>query len=80
MVAYRKYTVDACSTEGDSDVDHWWTNGHNQIAFGCADKGFVVINNQDGPLAQRLSSKRIPPSSSVRTVPLSRPVAVGLFG
>jgi pullulanase len=56
MVAYRKDTIETCPSGGDSDVDHWWTNGHNQIAFGCADKGFVVINNQDYPLNQRLKT------------------------
>lgn len=59
MVAYRKHAVDACPSEGDSGaskVDHWWTNGHNQIAFGCADKGFVAINNQDDSLNQRLKT------------------------
>jgi pullulanase len=56
MVAYRKQTIEACPNGDDSDVDHWWTNGHNQIAFGCADKGFVVINNQDNTLNRRLKT------------------------
>ncbi len=54
MVAYRKHVVDSCQGQGDSQVDHWWTDGHNQIAFGCADKGFVVINNQSEPLNRSL--------------------------
>lgn len=56
LVAYRKHTIEACPSGGDSDVDHWWSNGHNQIAFGCADKGFVIINNQDESLTQRLKT------------------------
>jgi alpha-amylase len=54
MVAYRKAVVGSCPTGGDSKVDHWWSNGANQIAFGCADKGFVVIDNQQDGLEQRL--------------------------
>jgi pullulanase len=56
MVAYRRFVVDACTGAGDSQVDFWWSNGDNQIAFGCADKGFVVINNEDNPLNQELQT------------------------
>ncbi|MCB1825192.1 MAG: alpha amylase C-terminal domain-containing protein [Candidatus Competibacteraceae bacterium] len=54
MVAYRKFTVGACRDGTEVNVDHWWSNGQNQIAFGCGDKGFVVINNEGGSLDQRL--------------------------
>ncbi len=56
MVAYRRFAVGACPPGGESRVDHWWTNGSNQIAFGCADKGFVVINNQTDAMSQRLKT------------------------
>lgn len=56
MVAYRKFTVGACRSGAEVNVDHWWTNGQNQIAFGCGDKGFVVINNEGGLLDQHLQT------------------------
>jgi len=28
-----------------SDVNHWWDDGANAIAFSRGDKGFVAINN-----------------------------------
>jgi len=28
-----------------SDINHWWDNGTNSIAFSRGDKGFVAINN-----------------------------------
>ncbi|MGF1614950.1 MAG: type I pullulanase [Gammaproteobacteria bacterium] len=56
MVAYRKHVIDACRSGAEVNVDHWWTNGQNQIAFGCGDRGFVVINNESGLLNQRLQT------------------------
>lgn len=56
MVGYRRFVVSSCIGQGGSPVDYWWTNGSNQIAFGCAGKGFVVINNQPGVLSQRLAT------------------------
>jgi alpha-amylase len=44
MVAFRNYTNAAWR------VDNWWDNGNNQIAFGRGDRGFVVINREDGTL------------------------------
>jgi alpha-amylase len=29
-----------------ADVNHWWDNGANAIAFTRGDKGFVAINNE----------------------------------
>ena len=29
-----------------SDINHWWDNGANAIAFSRGDKGFVAINNE----------------------------------
>ncbi|XP_013920687.1 PREDICTED: pancreatic alpha-amylase-like [Thamnophis sirtalis] len=28
-------------------ITNWWDNDNNQVAFGCAGKGFVVFNNDD---------------------------------
>lgn len=50
MVGFRNATVDAWS------VDNWWDNGDNAIAFGRGDKGFVVINNQNHSISQRLQT------------------------
>ncbi len=46
MVAFRNYTNPAWH------VDNWWDNGNNQIAFSRGDKGFVVINREDGALSR----------------------------
>lgn len=43
MVGFRN------ATDG-APLTHWWSNGHDQIAFGRADKGFVVINRESAPL------------------------------
>lgn len=56
MVGYRNYAIGACRSGAEVNVDNWWTNGQNQIAFGCGDKGFVVINNEAGLLNQRLKT------------------------
>lgn len=56
MVAYRKHVIEACRSGAEVNIDHWWTNGQNQIAFGCGDRGFVVINNEEGPLNRRLKT------------------------
>lgn len=31
---------------GSSPVTHWWSNGHNAIAFGRGSYGYVVINHE----------------------------------
>ncbi|MDX2211706.1 MAG: alpha-amylase family protein [Oculatellaceae cyanobacterium bins.114] len=40
MIQFRNITT-------DTPINHWWSNGNNQIAFGRGDKGFVVINRED---------------------------------
>jgi alpha-amylase len=50
MVAFRNYTNSAWH------VDNWWDNGNNQIAFSRGDKGFVVINREDGALSRTLQT------------------------
>ncbi len=39
MVAFRRIVA-------GSDVNHWWDNGRNAIAFSRGDKGFVAINRE----------------------------------
>jgi alpha-amylase len=38
MVSFRHVTA-------GTDVNHWWDDGANAIAFSRGDKGFVAINN-----------------------------------
>jgi len=53
MIAFRNHT------EGHP-LTHWWSNGHNQIAFGRGDRGFVIINREDHPLTRRFQTD-LPP-------------------
>ena len=39
MVSFRHVTA-------GTDVNHWWDNGNNAIAFSRGDKGFVALNNE----------------------------------
>ena len=41
---------------GQNPVTNWWDDGDNQIAFGRLDKGFVVVNNSQTPLEQKLQT------------------------
>ena len=34
-----------------TDVNHWWDNGANAIAFSRGDKGFVAINREATPVS-----------------------------
>jgi len=54
MVGFRNVTAPADS------VTHWWTNGSDQIAFGRADRGFVVINRAEMGLSVTLSTGMAP--------------------
>lgn len=47
MVAFRNASL-------DQDVQHWWDNGNNQIAFARGTKAFIAINNDDYSLDQTL--------------------------
>jgi alpha-amylase len=53
MVAFRN---DADGTP----LNHWWSNGSDQIAFGRGDRGFVIINRNDQPLTQTFQTS-LPP-------------------
>ncbi|XP_066523052.1 amyAc_bac_euk_AmyA and Aamy_C domain-containing protein [Hoplias malabaricus] len=35
---------------------NWWDNGNNQIAFSRGNRGFIVINNNDGTLDETLDT------------------------
>nr|WP_234320196.1 alpha-amylase family protein [Streptomyces sp. SBT349] len=43
MVAFRNATRGAPVTD-------WWDNGNDAIAFGRGDRGFVVVNHEQGPV------------------------------
>ena len=49
MVAFRHVVA-------GSDVNHWWDDGANAIAFSRGDKGFVVINHEAAPLSTSLAT------------------------
>lgn len=54
MVKFRSVT------QAISRVTNEWSNGHNQIAFGRGDRGFVVINRADGPLTRTFQTQLLP--------------------
>jgi alpha-amylase len=43
MVRFRRVVA-------GSDINHWWDNGANAIAFSRGDKGFVAINRESAAL------------------------------
>jgi hypothetical protein len=43
MVGFRRFVA-------GTDVNHWWDNGANAIAFSRGDKGFVAINRETSPV------------------------------
>lgn len=49
MVAFRNATA-------GTGVDHWWSEGRDQIAFARGDKGFVAINRSDASMEQALQT------------------------
>jgi alpha-amylase len=49
MVAFRKYAA-------GTDVNHWWDNGANAIAFSRGTKGFVAINNELATVAAAVAT------------------------
>lgn len=50
MVEFRNVT------DSEFRITNWWTNGANRIAFGRGKLGFVVINNEDSDLDERLQT------------------------
>lgn len=55
MVAFRRIVA-------GTDVNHWWDDGANGIAFSRGDKGFVAINAAATPLAVTLATGMAPGS------------------
>ena len=53
MVAFRKVVA-------GSDVNHWWDDGANAIAFSRGDKGFVAVNGAAAPLAVTVATGMAP--------------------
>ncbi|TLW93876.1 ATPase [Saccharomonospora piscinae] len=45
---------------GDEPVVHWWDNGNDTIAFGRGDNGYVVINDESGPVTGRSFQTELP--------------------
>jgi alpha-amylase len=44
MVGFRRVVA-------GTDLNRWWDNGAHAIAFSRGDRGFVAINQEDGPVA-----------------------------
>jgi alpha-amylase len=53
MVAFRRFVA-------GTDVNHWWDNGANAIAFSRGDKGFVAINGEPTLLTASVKSGLAP--------------------
>ena len=49
MVGFRHVTA-------GTDVNHWWDNGNNAIAFSRGNKGFVAINREGTTLTQTVAT------------------------
>jgi alpha-amylase len=49
MVGFRRVVA-------GSDINHWWDDGANAIAFSRGDKGFVAINRETTPLATAVTT------------------------
>ncbi|HXO86627.1 MAG TPA: alpha-amylase family protein, partial [Gemmatimonadales bacterium] len=49
MVSFRRVVA-------GSDINHWWDDGANAIAFTRGDKGFVAINGGTAALAQTVAT------------------------
>src|SRR6266699_3656480 len=55
MVAFRKVVA-------GTDINHWWDDGANAIAFSRGDKGFVAIN-RDGAVVDTTIATGMPPGT-----------------
>ena len=55
MVGFRRLVA-------GTDINHWWDNGANAIAFSRGDKGFVAINRQNVPLTATIATG-LPPGT-----------------
>ncbi|MES2178183.1 MAG: alpha-amylase family protein [Gemmatimonadota bacterium] len=55
MVGFRRIVA-------GTDVNHWWDNGGNAIAFTRGDRGFVALNRESAVLSQTVATG-LPPGS-----------------
>jgi alpha-amylase len=53
MVAFRRLTA-------GTDVNHWWSDNANAIAFSRGDKGFVAINRESAPVTATIATGLAP--------------------
>jgi alpha-amylase len=53
MVRFRRLVA-------GSDINHWWDDGANAIAFSRGDKGFVAINRESAPLDATVTTGMAP--------------------
>ena len=53
MVRFRKFVA-------GTNINHWWDNGGNAIAFARGDKGFVAINAEASPVSATVASGLAP--------------------
>ena len=53
MVSFRRVVA-------GTDIDHWWDDGANAIAFSRGSKGFVVINHESAPLTATIATGLAP--------------------
>jgi alpha-amylase len=51
-----------------TELNDWWDNGSNQIAFCRGNKGFIAINNDGGPLNAQLQVLYNPLLSNVSII------------
>lgn len=54
MVDFHNQTATAFT------MTNWWSNGHDQLAYGRGNLGFVVINNSTGTLTQNFQTSLSP--------------------
>uniref|UniRef100_A0A336LMX9 Alpha-amylase n=1 Tax=Culicoides sonorensis TaxID=179676 RepID=A0A336LMX9_CULSO len=48
--------VDFRNVVSGTDIENWWDNDYNQIAFSRGDKGFVVFNGQNDNLSATINT------------------------
>ena len=53
MVGFR-------NVAGSAPVQHWWSNGNDQIAFARGDRAFVVLNREELPTLERTFDTGLP--------------------
>ena len=53
MVGFRRVVAGA-------DIDHWWDNGANAIAFSRGDRGFVAINREGATVTAKIATGLVP--------------------